>query len=394
MATATFAQPAQHRRNICTMAWRPILDGELAVRSRAAAAALVAPLADRAIEPADLGAATLFAAYAAGSLDQPGLDDTYARLVDQLVVRLDGEYQDDGLLGGLAGDACVISHVVSEGADDLLATVDDILLARLAAPRPLRLTDGLLGLARYFIDRAATTLPHVRELACTAIARIGERIEGDHLPAPHGCTWQTTAEGAIELGVARGVAGVIGTLDRIATVLDAARLRHLCSRGARWLWAQQLPYNRRNRFPAQVGDGPLAPARTSWCTGDLGITSVLWGIAVHSGSSPRAALELAREIAVRDFPASGAEGLGVCHGIFGYAHILGRFYQRSGDDLFRRSAIELFERGLDELERQRPRSCSLLDGISGIGLALLAATSDTEPAWDRWLLVDLPPHSP
>jgi hypothetical protein len=35
----------------------------------------------------------------------------------------------------------------------------------------------------------------------------------------------------------------------------------------------------------------------------------------------------------------------------------------------------------------------LLTGASGIALALLAATTDMEPAWDRMLLVAAPPRA-
>jgi hypothetical protein len=34
----------------------------------------------------------------------------------------------------------------------------------------------------------------------------------------------------------------------------------------------------------------------------------------------------------------------------------------------------------------------LLTGAAGIALALLAATTDVEPAWDRMLLVSVPPQ--
>lgn len=36
---------------------------------------------------------------------------------------------------------------------------------------------------------------------------------------------------------------------------------------------------------------------------------------------------------------------------------------------------------------------SLLNGSAEIGLAVLAAVSDVEPAWDRCMLLDMPPCS-
>ena len=40
-----------------------------------------------------------------------------------------------------------------------------------------------------------------------------------------------------------------------------------------------------------------------------------------------------------------------------------------------------------------PQNPGILKGASGIGLALLAATSNVAPLWDRMLMLDLPPQS-
>jgi hypothetical protein len=95
----------------------------------------------------------------------------------------------------------------------------------------------------------------------------------------------------------------------------------------------------------------------------------------------------------------------LCHGAAGLAHLFNRLYQATGDPRLREAALHWAER---TLEMRRPdegvggfrawRAGSpegrsdpgFLTGAAGIGLALLAAATPVEPAWDRVLLASLP----
>ena len=84
-------------------------------------------------------------------------------------------------------------------------------------------------------------------------------------------------------------------------------------------------------------------------------------------------------------------------------------YQTTGEERLAQAARYWFERTLDfqvpgeavagfrawEVDPAgqpawRPDG-GFLEGAAGVGLALLGATSDVEPAWDRVLLASLPP---
>jgi hypothetical protein len=95
---------------------------------------------------------------------------------------------------------------------------------------------------------------------------------------------------------------------------------------------------------------------------------------------------------------------GLCHGAFGVAHLFNRIFQATGEERFAQAArlwigegLALRRRGLgvagfsvwDVTTPGGPTwtaESGFLTGAAGIGLALLAAASEVEPAWDRLLL--------
>jgi hypothetical protein len=123
------------------------------------------------------------------------------------------------------------------------------------------------------------------------------------------------------------------------------------------------------------------------------------------------ATELARLAAVRSDEAVGAVDACLCHGAAGLGHLFNRLGQQTGDPLLQDAARRWFGRAL--AMRQPGEGIGgfrswggvsagrgdwqvepgFLTGASGIGLALLAAVTDLEPAWDRVMLLSLPAPS-
>jgi hypothetical protein len=105
----------------------------------------------------------------------------------------------------------------------------------------------------------------------------------------------------------------------------------------------------------------------------------------------------------RDAAAEAVLDAGLCHGAAGIAHIYSRLFFSSGIKAFKETAeywmeqvfkMAAFEDGLagykQRVSNQKGtwvNSAGVLDGIAGIGLALIAAISDTEPKWDECLLL-------
>jgi hypothetical protein len=165
------------------------------------------------------------------------------------------------------------------------------------------------------------------------------------------------------------------------------------------------------RFPSYVyPDSKPASSRLAWCYGDLGIAAALLSAARGAAMSSweNEAIRIARSSAVRSFETTRAIDATLCHGAAGNAHLFNRLHQDTGDEELGQAAVEWYERTLQfrrpgegaagfsarmsdptgKLEWRPERG--MLNGIAGIGLALLGALSGEDPAWDRSLIPALP----
>ncbi len=391
----------------------------MASAARAAARAISDDLAREtiAVEAGDTAAVALFFAYAAGEWDDDATNAAYARAVERLVAQLDGEHSYLHLFGGLAGDGWVLAHIAGDGAGDALAAIDRALLDQLASTPAYDLGEGLVGFGAYFVERLVND--PTAALPREGLARVVSQLVARSRAVPEGAAWETTRSGrtVLDCGAAHGVAGVIALLGKAFDFgVAGPPERELLAAAVTWLWAQAGPVTPRGRFPAQVrapdpsdagpGHAPH-PTRTAWCYGDPGVAVLTWGACARTGASIADARELMALVAERDLKATGIVDAGLCHGASGLGHLLGRAYAASGDVALRAASTRWFERalafrregGIGGFWSPPPGGQTgdwsptpgFLEGATGIGLALLGALGTAEPAWDRLLLVDLPP---
>jgi hypothetical protein len=139
-------------------------------------------------------------------------------------------------------------------------------------------------------------------------------------------------------------------------------------------------------LPALAGQSE--PARIGWCHGDAGGGAALLAAAPAAGLEDtwrERALDLCRR-AARQAPSGDDPALP--HGAAGLGHIFHRCHHATGEPLFRRRlAPGTPARSIGSTRRRRAAACS----GAGIGLALLAATTRVEPAWDRAFLLSIRP---
>jgi hypothetical protein len=372
-----------------------------------------------------LAGLALFFAYLDAA--RPG-SDAGERALDVLGRSIDGLSTwtvDPSLYSGFCGVGWVVAHLTRElfeGDEDQLGAIDEVVAGLLAGPEPMpyELVRGVSGFGTYLVERLPDPGAAVR------LGRVLDRLEATAEDAPDGRTWFTLPaweqdrqrgvlpDGCYNLGVAHGVPGVLGLLASARREGFAdPRLAPLADQIVRWLLAQRLPAGGNSVFPAYFGPGaPPQPARTAWCYGDLGIAAVLLSAARSFGRPDweDEALALARLAATRSEEAAGALDACLCHGTAGNAHLLLRLHHATGDPILGDAALEWLGR---TLEHRRPGEAvagfptwlpelagdggewypdpGFLMGAAGVGLALLAAVSDVEPAWDRVMLISVPP---
>jgi lantibiotic biosynthesis protein len=422
--------------------WRPLLSGELAAQAWQAILDISADLermiaARRAageVTPEDEIAASwlsngdaglaLFFAYLAEARGDEAAADLAVACLEQALDTLGRHTLMPGLFQGFSGISWVFQHLTGrllseEDGGELPEQIDETLLQILAAGRfaDHDLINGLAGMALHALDG----LPRPSARRC--LERIAERLAVLAEEAPAGVTWFTPPErltleqrevaprGYYNLGVSHGVPAVIAVLAAAAAAgADTARLEPLVDRAVAWLLAQEQDPALGSLFPNWLGEG-IAPhrSRLAWCYGDAGIAAALLtaGRAAGRADWEREALRIARQAASRPPDAGLVLDAGLCHGAAGLGHLFNRLSQATGDEALTAAAHAWLGRAL-ALRHPDGRGVGgflawaaarggwwddpgLLTGAAGVGLALLAAVSPVEPAWDRILLTAVPP---
>lgn len=319
--------------------WKPVLEGALAERARAAAEDIAAALRTGAVgdfqgaaarayaEQATEGAvsplavrsrqaslasgtagAALFFAYLAQATQREKDAEQAAAFLDWAIDTVAHHPMGDSLYGGFPGVAFVVEHLNrrflndggganratvagendSPGADteDPNEAIDEAILQALQG-EPLKgdydLISGIVGLGVYALER----LPRQSALAC--LGAIVERLhQWADSPAGGGKAWYTPPEllspwqrelapkGYYNLGLAHGVPGVIGLLGEIVAAAAVPQARPLLHEAVTWLLQQKLPASAESTFAMCIIEGQEPmPARSAWCYGDPGAAIAL-----------------------------------------------------------------------------------------------------------------------
>ncbi len=214
--------------------------------------------------------------------------------------------------------------------------------------------------------------------------------------------------GALNCGLAHGLPGPVALLALAqAAGAPVPALPGAIETAANWLtdhrrddewgvnWPSMLP-------PPGAPDPWHETARAAWCYGAPGVARALWlaGRALSDEALCALAVDAMRAVHRRPLPARRIDGPGLCHGVAGLLQITLRFWHDTGLPDFQQAAATLVDQLLDahdpgsvlgfrnvEWDGTLVDAAGLLDGAPGVALALLAATTPVEPAWDRILLV-------
>jgi lantibiotic biosynthesis protein len=215
--------------------------------------------------------------------------------------------------------------------------------------------------------------------------------------------------GLINLGLAHGVPGPLAVLSvaRIAGIEVAGMpeaienlaefMMQNCATdefGFKWPAAIALDEHGRSQSPSTWG-------RTAWCYGNPGVSRALWlaGIAIDSVRVCDFALDTMLSSLERYIAENDLVNPTFCHGVAGLLQIVLRFYHDKPTDILAHWADRLaslttslyreeFLLGFKGFVRNKgfddPR---LFQGVTGVALALVAATSDIEPSWDSLFML-------
>jgi lantibiotic modifying enzyme len=381
--------------------WQPLLDGERAVQARAVVLEIV-----HAIEQQQPSKNPGFKGEASSALLLAHCGRTSAcTSLEAAVHGIAAQPSTIALFGGLSGVLWLLDQL-GEGAEV------DAMVSHLEAGVLRYLHDLMSGLAGVGVYASTRRTRAAIELGESVLTHLEATAIIDHT----GATWRTPPQflpearrvrfptGVVDLGVAHGVPGIIGMLARFVSA-NIAR-----ERSARLLqlavsWLLNATPRARPRFGASWPVDNEERKRIGWCYGDVGVASVL----LHAGRALRS-LELEQEavallqeaaaiLATREVPDAS-----FCHGAAGLAHTYNVAFQYTGSPQLRAEA----EHWISEILRLRtpgagiagytflsldgdfPRwspDATLLSGVVGVALVLLAAIEDQVPEWQSLFLL-------
>ena len=364
---------------------------------------------------------SLFLAYLKASGVMPECWNLGRQYLDFAVEMLSQESMGFSLHGGFIGIAWTVQHIAGllGGPEYDLNEIDEAIESSVSKSpwkNTYDLIAGLVGIGVYCLERRN---------ACTArsLERIIERLYELAELLGDEARWFTPPEllfdqqkqlypnGFYNLGLAHGAPGVIALLGKAHEAgIARDRAEWLLERAVPWFLKQRLPSSAHSSFAAFIGPGRTEEdCRLAWCYGDAGAAAALLLAArcTSNSSWEQEALSIAANAAKRAPDSCGVRDACFCHGSAGLAHIFNRIYQATRQELFAEASRYWLDRTLqfrkpgqgaagylvwtqekDETMVLAARF-NFLEGIAGIGLALLAAISDLEPAWDRLCMLDV-----
>jgi lantibiotic modifying enzyme len=215
------------------------------------------------------------------------------------------------------------------------------------------------------------------------------------------------------ISLSHGMASIVAVLAKLYNItgIDKEKTEQLLRGVVQYILAQEIDKDKYGSYFAGFAlesTPTIVKSRLAWCYGDLGIAVALYqaGIVLKENNWINKSLEILGYAAKhrKTLVDNMVNDAGLCHGTAGIGHIFYRMWWNTKLPEFKAAAdywfdqtlkMAKFENGLAgfktlEVPNGKPEWVNrygLLDGISGICLALLTYYYEIEPTWDECLLL-------
>jgi len=347
-------------------------------------------------------------------------DERYADLVSaQLIEAFDilnsGE-KNHRFCTGIGGFCWTLEFLADEGfldreeVEEPLAQLDEFISRSMMEDMEEGYYDylhGALGTGLYYL-RQIEDVPAARqhlERLIGQLERFGIR-DGDGTVKWESQVDIETGMRGFNLSLSHGLASIIYFLSKALNAqVSPERTRTLLEESVRYMLSKEQSMTEvGSAFPSWITTEKPGKSRLSWCYGDMGIAFSLYEAARALGdtSLEEKALEiLSSTCSRRKLEEEFVMDAGLCHGAAGLAHMYNRMYRNTGKEIFADASrfwlqetlkMATFPDGMGGYKTWKTEKyggwlneAGVLEGAAGIGLALLAAVSESDPAWDACL---------
>ena len=274
-----------------------------------------------------------------------------------------------------------------------------------------------------FIGRAIILIENDKEANQPHIDNIIETLKINMIKGKNGIYWNTpdpfypspVLEKTINLGIPHGSCGIILFLLKCCDVYNLHKeLKPLLEGSISWLIDRLEKEN--NKLLYSYSSTPSGTGKLGWCYGDqaIALTLLRYYETFNCEKAKAKAYELIEQAAskpmeqtgVQFYPKYGYYDMRVCHGTSSVAYMWQKMYHITKDENIKALAdkwinitldnLEIFLPQLDkiaELEKDNEMidtSMGFLNGLSGVGLALISFLNPKLSDWDKLLLLDRP----
>ncbi len=269
---------------------------------------------------------------------------------------------------------------------------------------------GAMGGGLYFLSRSGSPLREAfMEALVLGLEEIAEE-ESCFVKWPfYNFSERTRDLKTFNLGMSHGIPSIVAFLSLLSKEgIHEDVCYRLAKKAIDFIESNEIDFNQFNcHFPNSIREGVFQKSRLAWCYGDLGLTC---GLYHFSNSDKNQQSLLSKKIQKildnnadrRNLLKNKVWDAGLCHGASGIAHIFNKMYKRIGKNQYREAAeywlkqtllFASFDDGLagfkayDSVKDIHYNNRGFLEGISGIGLALISFLKREELDWDRALLI-------
>ena len=374
----------------------------------------------------------LLNAYLSRLFPEKNYSETTFSLLDELNDSLSNDEMDHSMSGGVAGIAFAFQHLrnigVLDKSDDLnLSEMDEFIGSGIDHDfntdnwDPLH---GMVGLGIYFLERHKETGERkYLEKVIDYLSRMRTAVDEHKV-------WITPGYGKYSndnynFGMAHGMPGILSFLAQVYTRgIKQREIEEMILSCLPFLLQNEYGEDKENwlpagqaRFPTTIDVTPINDdqkqgSRLAWCYGDLCMANALvhCGRALQNHKWKTRGIDIAIKTTKRNFESAGCMDAPFCHGTTGLVHQYQRFYQLTGNEVFKYASEKwvnitlkqyykpgngvggYFFRCLNEKKNlfEYVPQHGLLEGSAGIALVYLSwLHNNLKPDWDIIFLTNV-----
>lgn len=353
--------------------------------------------------------------------------DKYAeigtQIIELIIEKINQGYNFPTYCTGIAGAGWVIEHLfendfIDKNNDSLLQPLDDYLEKTMLSDLKSNNFDflhGAIGYGTYFLKRYKNTFESgLKERYKNSVLKLISGLKKNSEKDIHGIKWisildpKTNLTG-YNLSLSHGISSIISFLvktyefDDFKTYSKALLLKSIDYLARHEISETNKKYYMYPIWIARSRPNPIH-SPLAWCYGDLGVA-----LSFHNASKVLKNKDLySKSISILENATNRKSNLktgivdaGICHGAFGVCEIFNSIYKNTDKIVFKKASdywlnvgLNMSEKGIDSgftkwngKLKKWEFEVNLLEGISGVGLAIIDHLQKQKNNWNESLYI-------